>query len=850
MHDDPVVALRKALDRALENDRVRRRFGLAARQYRAVRRDLGRLSPAQSAEVAELHVRALVGESRCMSEQGAPTEDCLALLAEARWWAEESGESTLVALVDGRRGLLRLRRGQLDAALVDLASAERGLPDGPDLGAVYLNRGSLRLERGETELAVRDFERCVSITGAGVEPALHAMAAHNLGYAHFLRGDLPAALRSMAEAAQIAPAEHAGVGLMDKAAVLYEAGLLTDAEEALRQAGELLSSTAARRDLLDARLARARCLVGLEQYAEAQALARSVRRSAQRTGDRLLELRAELIGLDARHGRILDEGTQPVRVRRLARAAEQVLDRADTVPGGARLAADVSLVAADAHARAGDVEAAVRHLRRLPARAGLALGTRLRTEAVRALVAFGQGDRRRGLAAIRRGQELLAVQRQRLGAVEAVTAAAAHGIRLQAVDLVAAVSEGRAGALFDALERGRATFAGSGRVRPSADGEVAALVSEARRLLDRARVLELESSQSPSEPLRLRREARRLQDRARERSWQVEGDAEAPRAATARAIRAELRAAASDRVVLNLALYQGKVLAVRVDRSGARVVELGRVDDVVERARRVRADQYVLANPLIPASMRAAALGSLQRDLAWLDATLLQDVDPGAPLFVAARGRLVSLPWASLPSRRGTSTVVNSWVARGTAEWSPGRALVVAGPELRHAPAEAEAVASVWGAGTTVLTDGSATCGTVARELDRHPIVHLAAHGQHEPDNPVFSSVRLADGPLFAHELDGSDLARCVMVLSACDVGSVSIKHGGEPLGLTSVLLRMGARAVVASVAPLRDEVAVRVMPALHRGLRDGLRPGAALARAVADEPEPVPLVCFGPLVL
>ena len=82
------------------------------------------------------------------------------------------------------------------------------------------------------------------------------------------------------------------------------------------------------------------------------------------------------------------------------------------------------------------------------------------------------------------------------------------------------------------------------------------------------------------------------------------------------------------------------------------------------------------------------------------------------------------------------------------------------------------------------------------------------------------------------------------------DVGSVSIKHGGEPLGLTSVLLRMGARAVVASVAPLRDEVAVRVMPALHRGLRDGLRPGEALARAVADEPEPVPLVCFGPLVL
>ncbi|MFI2103690.1 CHAT domain-containing protein [Isoptericola sp. NPDC019693] len=848
--DDPVVALRGALDRALDNDRVRRRFGLAVRQYRAVRRDLGRLDPVVPEQVAELHVRALVGESRCMSEQGAATEACLALLAEARWWAEMSGEVALVALVDGRRGLLRLRRGQLDEALTDLSSAEKGLPDGPDLGAVYLNRGSLRLERGETELAARDFERCVSMTGAGVEPALHAMAAHNLGYALFLRGELPAALRSMADAARGAPPEHAGVGLMDKAAVLYEAGLLTDAEESLRQAGQLLSSTAARRDLLDARLARARCLVGLERHQEALALARSVRASARRTGDRLLELRADLIGLDARHGQLIDDGSPPARVRRLARTAEQVLDAAGVVPGGARLAADVSLVAADALARAGDFDAAVDHLRHLPTRSGLALGTRLRAEAVRALVAFGQGDRRAGVAAIRRGQELLAQQRQRLGAVEAVTAAAAHGVRLQAVDIVAALDDGRADALFDALERGRATFAGSGRVRPSADRETAALVSAARRLLDRARMLEAEKPDSSHEASQLRREARRLQDRARERSWQVGGEAEVPRAATVRAIRAELRAAASDRVVLNLALYQGRVLAVRVDRFGAQVMELGHVAEVVERARRVRADQYVLANPLIPEPMRAAALRSLERDLAWLDTTLLRGVDPGEPLYVAARGRLVSLPWASLPSRRGTSTVVNSWVARGTAEWSPGTALVVAGPELRHAPAEADAVATVWGAGTTVLTGESATCDAVAGELDGHAIVHLAAHGQHEPDNPVFSSVRLADGPMFAHELDGTDLARCVMVLSACDVGSVSIKHGGEPLGLTSVLLRMGARAVIASVAPLRDEVAVRVMPALHRGLREGLRPGEALARAVADEPEPVPLVCFGPLVL
>jgi CHAT domain-containing protein len=67
-------------------------------------------------------------------------------------------------------------------------------------------------------------------------------------------------------------------------------------------------------------------------------------------------------------------------------------------------------------------------------------------------------------------------------------------------------------------------------------------------------------------------------------------------------------------------------------------------------------------------------------------------------------------------------------------------------------------------------------------------------------------------------------------------------------LGLTSVLLRLGARAVVAAVAPLSDVVAARVMPRFHAHLRATDDPEAALAVALADEPEPAPLVCFGSL--
>ncbi len=154
-------------------------------------------------------------------------------------------------------------------------------------------------------------------------------------------------------------------------------------------------------------------------------------------------------------------------------------------------------------------------------------------------------------------------------------------------------------------------------------------------------------------------------------------------------------------------------------------------------------------------------------------------------------------------------------------------ALVIVGPGLRFSGAEAKLVASVW-EGAEALAGEEATCEAVVDGLRTAGVVHLAAHGTHETDNPLFSSLRLADGPLFAHELDGTDLHGVVVVLSACEVGLSTPRIGGESLGLTSVLLRLGARAVIASVAPLRDDVAARVMPSLPAELRDGAMPGTA----------------------
>lgn len=851
---DALATVRAEVDEIRSHARAHRQFSGALSRYESVLVRLDALEDEATArDVAAVRARVLVGIAACEGELGADREVVLAKLAAAAAMALRAGSSEMVALVHANLGLQLLRSGDHDGARAELGAALDGLVDEAEMLPVLINRSSLLLEIGAIDEAVADLRRCLEIARELGDEQVIPMAEHNLGYAQYLRGDLPAALRAMDAAAAAAPPEHAGVGLMDKAAVLYEAGLLTDAETALRTAAGILAATGGARDLLDAELEQARCLVGLARFSEAEELAERVRDRAQRAGHGVMALRAEVVGLDSRFGLVVagdtDEGLLP-----LARAADLLCVRAGDQPGAERVLIDARLLAAEAWARAGRFAESRDRLRALPARSSLALGARVRCEVVAALCGFGTGSRRTGLAAVRRGYRLLAVQRQQLGAVEAVTAAAVHGIRLQGVDIDAALRSVSPDPLFDALERGRATFAGSGRVRPPDDEHAAELIVSARRLMERARLLRSEGATTDAELVRgveLHRDARRLQDRARQRTWHAGGSGGVPAPVTARGLRTDLRAAGSDRVILNLAMSGDRLRAIRVDGRGARLVELGPLPPVLELARRVRADQQALANPLLPTPLRDVVHASVTATLQRLDALLLGALDVAErDVFVAARDRLVSLPWASLPSRWGLSTVVNSWVARGNAEWTPGPGLSVAGSDLVHGVAEAQQVAAVWGSGARLLTGDDASCAAVAEAVEGAPVVHVAAHGTHEPENPMFSSLQLADGPLFAHELDGRDLSRSVVVLSACDVGSASIRHGGEPLGLTSVLLRMGARAVIAAVAPLRDDVAVRVMPALHEGLRDGLRPGAALARAVADEPEPVPLVCFGPLVL
>jgi len=130
---------------------------------------------------------------------------------------------------------------------------------------------------------------------------------------------------------------------------------------------------------------------------------------------------------------------------------------------------------------------------------------------------------------------------------------------------------------------------------------------------------------------------------------------------------------------------------------------------------------------------------------------------------------------------------------------------------------------------------------------------HVAAHGRFRSDNPFFSSLQLADGPLTVYDLEALRRAPARMILSACDSGLSVVRPGDELMGLAAAVFALGTRTLIASVVPISDAATRPLMVGLHAGLRAGLAPTAALAQAqahAADDDESLAasmsFVCFG----
>jgi len=146
---------------------------------------------------------------------------------------------------------------------------------------------------------------------------------------------------------------------------------------------------------------------------------------------------------------------------------------------------------------------------------------------------------------------------------------------------------------------------------------------------------------------------------------------------------------------------------------------------------------------------------------------------------------------------------------------------MASGPGLVTDGAEVPVVAQLYD-DVTVLAEGAATTEKVLYELDGAWLAHIAAHGKFRADSPLFSSLRMHDGPLTVYDFERLHRAPHRVILPSCDSGVLAPAGADELLGLVSSLLPLGTAGMIAAIVPLNDYAAVPVMVDLHRHIRSG----------------------------
>ena len=216
-------------------------------------------------------------------------------------------------------------------------------------------------------------------------------------------------------------------------------------------------------------------------------------------------------------------------------------------------------------------------------------------------------------------------------------------------------------------------------------------------------------------------------------------------------------------------------------------------------------------------------------------------------LVVVPAGRLAGVPWSMLPGLIGRPVTV----ARSASLWADAPAAtpwatagLVAGPGVPRAEQEVCEGAAAWGARAEVLTGAAAQAEAVARLTAEVDVLHVAAHGHHADEHPLFSGLELVDGTWFGYDVELLPRLPSLVVLSACEVGRSTVRWAEELVGMTVAWQHAGARCVIAAPAAVNDELAGATLPGLHRGLAAGRAPADVLAELAPAEG--LPLTCFG----
>ncbi|MFD5827163.1 CHAT domain-containing protein [Lentzea sp. NPDC060358] len=762
----------------------------------------------------------------------------------------------LSAAIDLSQGLVVMRTGEPERAIVwfnrYVSFVEHGVEkvDGGDkfpLRLVFglINRAYASGAVRRREPAVADLERAIAVAQKYDLRQSYPYAIHALGNVHKQCGDLAEAMRRYEEAERIFRADGQAAPLarmqMDQAETMLMIGLSDEAGKHLDEALPVMRREKFGQEIAEVEMFRASAALLDGELDLARRMARASQRKLEKRGSTWWMM-AALIELWAHGRRALQSNRVPQSLVQKALTLSDEL-AANRLVDESRFA---RLLAVRLELRRGRLDVAQELLRRLPGpRAVTPIDHRMQRRLVLSELAVARGNRRAALLHARLGLEELGHVRDQLGGLELVSATAVHGRELGELATRLVLEGTDARRLFTWLERTRAQ---AYRYEPleHVDGaEVAARITEVRGLsreLMRAGLDGRPTGDLRDRLAKAQREANRL-------GWSSQRWGKPRPVAVVDEVIAEL----GPRALVSFATSGGAVVAVVIAGGRVRMVRLGRAHEALESAQKLHFDLNALAPDHLPAALAEVISASARKQADRLDELLIKPLSRTIgerDLVMVPTGALYAVPWGVLPSLHGravtTAPSATAWLAAAQAgKPTTEKVVLVRGPALLHAEGEVDRL-TLHHDNAKVLSGEDATVGEVLAHLDGADLVHVAAHGEHETENALFSRLELADGPLFAHELGRLRKPPAHVVLAACELALNRIRPGDEALGFAGAMLAGGTRTVVAAASKVGDEASAAAMADYHRALVAGAAPAVALAEAMAKDPFRRPFLCLG----
>jgi CHAT domain-containing protein len=240
----------------------------------------------------------------------------------------------------------------------------------------------------------------------------------------------------------------------------------------------------------------------------------------------------------------------------------------------------------------------------------------------------------------------------------------------------------------------------------------------------------------------------------------------------------------------------------------------------------------------------------------WKDSGVLRGVDH---LVIVPHGALAALPFAALWNRASGRFAVEDYAITtlpsvaalakccDSTRVDLSRPLVLAplANELPGTRREANAIARVVTGAEVKLGSASTEQAALAGLAAGRPL-HVASHGSHNEQNPLFSRVVVgatrhespgSDGLLEVHEILGLSTSSPLVYLSGCETAlgraaDNAFASSSDENSLAESFLIAGARTVVATLWQVDDSGAASIAEDFYRRLQAGGLPEDALAYA------------------